>query len=166
MSAASLIGALSFASAFLGIIKGRVQESVFIGTEGKQLIDAFLAAFRVPDFLYQILVIGMLSATFIPVYSRVMDNKEERERLLGSLITIVSLAYIVVALIVGVAAKPIISLLTGDHFTPAQIDLSASLMRIMLGAQFLFLISNFMSGILQSNRRFILPALSPLFYNL
>lgn len=166
MSAASLIGALSFASAFLGIIKGRVQESVFIGTEGKQLIDAFLAAFRVPDFLYQILVIGMLSATFIPVYTRVMDHKEERERLLGSLITIVSIAYIVFAIVVGLAAKPIVSLLTGDQFTPAQIDLSASLMRIMLGAQFLFLISNFMSGILQSNRRFILPALSPLFYNL
>ncbi len=165
MSAATLIGGLSFVSAFLGIIKNRFFESMFIGDQ-KQLIDAFLAAFRVPDFLFQLLVVGVLSATFIPVYTRLLHREEERIRLVGTLMTIISLLYVVIAIVVSILAVPIISSFTGDKFTSEQLYLSASLMRVMLVAQFFFMLSNFMSGILQSNRSFLLPALSPVLYNL
>lgn len=165
MSAATLIGSLSFVSAFLGIIKNRFFETIFIGAD-KQLIDAFLAAFRVPDFLFQLLVVGVLSATFIPVYTRVMQDKRQADILVSTLLTLLASVYCIVAVLAGIFAVPIIATFTGDHFTAHQIALSASLMRVMLVAQFFFLISNVLSGILQSNKNFILPALSPILYNI
>ncbi len=165
MSAAVLIGCLSFVSAFLGIIKNRFFESTFIGPD-KELIDAFLAAFRIPDFLFQLLVVGVLSATFIPVYSRLIQNQEDKDRLVSTLITLLGGLYLVVGIIAGIFARPLIGLFTGDQFTSSQLDLSSQLMRVMLIAQFFFLLSNFLSGILQSNKSFLLPALSPVLYNL
>lgn len=166
MSAATLIGALSVVSAILGILNKRLLVGQFSGAE-RPLLDAFFAAFRVPDFLFQLLVVGVLSATFIPVYTRLMDReKRERDVLVWTLMTVLGLSYAVIALIVCIFAVPIIRSFTGSQFTTEQVLSSAALMRVMLVAQFFFLISNFLSGILQSNKRFLLPALSPIMYNL
>jgi len=81
LSAATLIGGMAIVSAVLGILKNGVIESVFSQLDQKPLIDAFWAAFRVPDFLFQLLVVGVLSATFIPVYTRVMHDDVERQKL-------------------------------------------------------------------------------------
>jgi putative peptidoglycan lipid II flippase len=165
MSAAAVIGGMSVVSAFLGILKNGVIESVFFRLEQKPLIDAFWAAFRVPDFLFQLLVVGVLSATFIPVYTRVMNNEEERQKLVSTLMTSLGFLYIVIAIIIGVFAYPIVRSYTGAEFKDFQVELATSMMRIMLIAQFFFMLSNFLSGILQSNRSFILPALAPVLYN-
>lgn len=165
LSAATLIGGLSVVSAVLGIVYKRVLVSVFVGDQ-RPLIDAFFAAFRVPDLLFQLLVVGVLSATFIPVYSRLIQKEsDEQETLVNTLITIVSAGYIALSVVVSIFAVPIIRTFTGVQFSDDQVQLSASLMRIMLFAQFFFLLSNFLSGILQSHRSFLLPALSPVLYN-
>lgn len=164
MSAATLIGALSVCSAVLGILHKRILVSVFAG-ESRPLLDAFFAAFRVPDFLFQLLVVGVLSATFIPVYTRLLHEEEARHRFVQTLMTILATAYMVVALIAGLAAVPLIQIFTGKEFGTDQVLLAANLMRVMLAAQLFFLLSNFLSGILQSNRSFLLPALSPILYN-
>ncbi|MEP7166891.1 MAG: murein biosynthesis integral membrane protein MurJ [Candidatus Woesebacteria bacterium] len=165
LSAATLIGSLSVCSAVLGILYKRLLVSVFVG-ESRPLLDAFFAAFRIPDFLFQLLVVGVLSATFIPVYSRLLHQDEEKHQFVQTLMTILGIAYIIVATIAGIFAVPLIRSFTGKEFSVEQVMLAAQLMRVMLGAQFFFLLSNFLSGILQSNRSFLLPALSPILYNL
>lgn len=164
LSAATLIGFFSVISAILGIFYKRLLISVFSG-ESRPLVDAFFVAFRIPDFLYQLLVVGVLSATFIPVYTRLLHEDEARHRFVQTLMTVLSVMYVVVAIIAGVFAVPLIRSFTGVEFREEQVMLAANLMRVMLGAQFFFLLSNFLSGILQSNRSFLLPSLSPILYN-
>lgn len=165
LSAATLIGFFSVISAVLGIFYKRLLISVFSG-EARPLVDAFFVAFRIPDFLYQLLVVGVLSATFIPVYTRLLHEDESRHRFVQTLMTVLSLIYSVVAIVAAIFAVPLIRSFTGTEFKTEQVLLAANLMRVMLGAQFFFLLSNFLSGILQSNRSFLLPALSPILYNI
>ncbi len=165
MSAAVLIALMSVVSAFLGIVNKRILVSVFAG-ESRPLLDAFFAAFRIPDFLFQLLVVGVLSATFIPVYTRlVRSDAEKAVQFVQTLMTLVGLAYIGVAVVVGIFATPIMLAMTGPAFSSEQVASAVGMMRVMLIAQFFFLLSNFLSGILQSHKSFILPALSPIMYN-
>lgn len=166
MSAAFIIGGMSVVSALLGIFKNRIIEAVFASPAQKPMIDAFWVAFRVPDFLFSLLVVGVLSATFIPVYTRVINEEKERVKLVSTLMTVLGLVYIAIALVVGFLAFPIVRSYTGVEFKDYQVVLAAGMMRIMLVAQLFFLFSNFLSGILQSNKSFILPALAPILYNL
>ncbi len=76
------------------------------------------------------------------------------------------LAFVLIAGIVFVFAEPLTVLRTGEGFTAEQVSIVVNLTRIMLVAQFFFAVSNFMTGILQSFQRFILPAIAPILYNL
>src|SRR5258706_8075752 len=98
MSAAAVISALTVVSALLGIIRSRFLLSYIERSQA----DAFLVGFRIPDFLFQLLVAGVLSATFIPVFTRLShrDSREARN-LVNILITQLSLAYLLLALVVG-----------------------------------------------------------------
>ncbi|HSW89858.1 MAG TPA: lipid II flippase MurJ, partial [Patescibacteria group bacterium] len=167
MSAATVITSLVFVSALLGFVKQRFLFSFFPGEISRLQVDAFLVAFRIPDFLFQLLVAGVLSATFIPVFTRVQHNSgQEARHLVNQLITLLSLVYVVFAVIVGIFAPQILRAMTGPEFSDSQVILAASMTRLMLVSTFFLLLSNFLSGILQSNKQFLLPALSPVMYNL
>ncbi len=167
MSAATVITALVFVSAVLGFIKQRFLFSMFPGEMLRLEVDAFLVAFRIPDFLFQLLVAGVLSATFIPVFTRLQhQNPDEARKLTNELITQLSVIYVLFAIVVGFFAPQIIRLMTGPKFSGEQVMLAAQMTRLMLGSTFFLLLSNFLSGILQSNKQFLLPALSPVMYNL
>ncbi|PWU23657.1 murein biosynthesis integral membrane protein MurJ [Candidatus Cerribacteria bacterium 'Amazon FNV 2010 28 9'] len=167
LSAAVIIMSLSVVSALLGLLRYRLLDS-FFGTPTLRLqADAFLVAFQIPDLLFQLLVAGVLSATFIPVYSRVLHKSEEESHVfVSALMILLAVCYVLIAIIAGIFAPEIIRSMTGAKYTLAQVDLSVQLMRIMLVSTFFLLLSNFFSGILQSSKRFILPSLSPVVYNL
>ncbi len=164
LSAATLIGSFSVLSAFFGVVYKRLLVSTFSGGD-RYLLDAFFTAFRIPDLLFSVFVVGVLSATFIPIYTKILAQKNERDEFVWSLLTILSIVYSFFAILIGTFAKESISLFVGSEFTPEQLELSASLMRMLFVAQFFFLLSNFLSGILQSNKKFLLPALAPVLYN-
>lgn len=167
MSAATVITALVFVSAVLGFIKQRFLFSFFPGEVMRLQVDAFLVAFRIPDFLFQLLVAGVLSATFIPVFTRLQHkDPHEARAMTNELITQLSVIYILFAIVIGFFAPQIIRLMTGPKFSNDQVILAAQMTRLMLGSTFFLLLSNFLSGILQSNKQFLLPALSPAMYNL
>lgn len=149
----------------LGIFRDRLLVSRFYAC-CRQDLDAYWAAFRLPDIIFQLLVIGALSAAFIPIFSEyLLKNKKEAYHIASSLINILVLVFFVLTILLFVFARPLSELITGA-FLPEQIDLMVNLTRIMLLAQFFFLLSNFLTGIIQSHQRFILPALSPVLYNL
>lgn len=165
LSAALVITIASLLSAVLGFVRERVLISYFFNTNPEGL-DAFRIASRLPELAFQLLVIGALSAAFIPVFSKYLrkDEKEAYE-ISSSIINLVLLLFGVISVVIFFNAERFISLITSVQFSTSQIALAANLTRVMLVAQFFFAISNFLTGMIQSHQRFLIPALAPLAHN-
>jgi len=163
---AALVIALTYGiSMILGIFRERLLVSRFFSC-CRENLDVYYAAFRLPDMIFQLVVIGALSAAFIPVFSeKLAKNVKEANELASSFINLLLGFFLILAVAIFIAAKPISILITGN-FTLSQIDLMTQMTRLMLLAQIFFLLSNFLSAMIQSHQRFLLPALSPIVYNL
>lgn len=165
LSAAMILMITYAVSMILGILRERVLVSHFYFC-CRESLDAYYAAFRLPDMIFQLVVIGALSASFLPVFNEVLvKNEKLAYRFSSSVLNFLFLIYMIFAGVIFIFSKDISYLITGK-FSSFQIDLMANLTRLMLFAQAFFLISNSLTAIIQSHQRFILPALAPLVYNL
>jgi len=146
---ASLVLAITFGlSALLGLFRSKFLYSHFFNCCVSDL-DVYNAAFRLPDLIFKLLVTGALSASFIPVFSTYLHkDKAQAYKIASTVINLLLLLFIVASLIVLIFTHQLSSIIAAG-FTPAQIDLMTSLTRILLIAQIFFLISNFITGILQ-----------------
>jgi putative peptidoglycan lipid II flippase len=163
---ASLVLGVTFAfSALLGVLRSKFLYAQFFNCCILDL-DAYNAAFRLPDLIFKLLVTGALSASFIPVFSSYLHKDEKKANEIAStVINLLLILFIIASIIILIFARPL-SEVIAHGFTPYQLDLMTSLTRILLIAQIFFLISNFLTGILQVHQVFIIPALSPIIYNL
>lgn len=168
LSAASIITVATIASAISGLLIKRYLLSLFSATPvAQEQLEAFWIAFQIPDMMFQLIVLGALSAAFIPIFtSKKNKNLDEAFTMSSIMMNTLLVIFIVIGLIVFILAPQITHLRIGDGFKPHQLDIVINLTRIMIFAQFFFAISNFMTGILQSFQRFIIPALSSILYNL
>ena len=152
---------------FLSRLSGLARESVMSRVIGLgPAADAFAAALRIPNLLQNLLGEGVLSASFVPVYSQLLDEEDEREagRVAGAvaagLVTITGLCVLVIV----VFARPITRLLAFG-LDGARFDLAVEFTRIMaLGIGFLVL-SAWCLGVLNSHRRFFLSYVAPVLWN-
>lgn len=168
LSAALIITAANVASSVSGLIRERFLISSYFNTEaGQKAYEAFQVAFQVPDMLFQLIILGTLSAAFIPVFTKYKKKSETEAFEIGlSVMNSLILIFLLVSLVVFIFSEPITAWRTGGAFTARQIQIAASLTRLMLFAQVFFAISNFLTGVLQSYQRFIVPAIAPIIYNL
>lgn len=168
LSAAAVITAATFLSALLGLLKTRLLLSHFSATpELKAILDAYWVALRLPELVFQLLVIGALSAAFIPVFSKYWHkHPPEAYHVASSAMNLILILFTLVSLIIFIFARPFNALITSVQFTPSQLDLATNLTRLMIFAQLFFAVSNFLTGIIQAQQRFLIPALSPVVYNL
>ncbi len=164
LSAAMIIAASYLSSALLGLVRNHLLAARFFGgLEGD--LDVYFAAFVIPDTIFQLLVVGAVSAAFIPVFQEYTKRgKEEGRELANASLTTVGLVLSLISILILIFARPLAGLIA--HFPPAKLDLMANLIRIMSVAQLLFTLSAFLTGILQAQRRFLIPAIAPLLYNL
>lgn len=163
LSAATIIMGATLASALLGLIRTRLLIQFFYAD--KAVVDVFWAAFRLPDMIFQIIIVGALSSAFIPVFSRYLGNKEESNLIASSMINAVMVIMMLLTVLVIIFAYPLSRLIAGG-FDESQLTLMANLTRIMATAQLFFGFSSFLTGVIQSHKRFLIPALSPVLYNL
>lgn len=163
LSAATIIMGATLLSALLGVIRTRLLISYFY--DDKALVDVFWAAFRLPDMVFQIIIVGALSSAFIPVFSRYLGDKEAASKLASAAMSFVMGAMIVVSALILIFA-PALSRLIAGGFSDSQLTVMVNLTRIMAAAQLFFGFSSFLTGIIQSHKRFLIPALSPVLYNL
>jgi len=163
---ATVVLAVTFVlSAILGFLRTRFLYSIFFKCCVLDL-DAYNAAFRIPDLIFKLLVTGALSASFIPVFSSYLHkDKKQAFQMASSVINLLLIFFIGISLIALIFAHPL-SELIAKGFSSYQVDLMSNLTRILLIAQIFFLISNFLTAILQVNQIFIVSALSPIIYNL
>ncbi len=163
LSAATIIMGATLGSAVLGLIRTRLLISYFYADP--RIVDVFWAAFRLPDMVFQIIIVGALSSAFIPVFSRYLGDNGHANKIACSLINAVMLVMIVLSAAIFIFAAPLSRLIAGG-FSADQLSLMTNLTRIMAAAQLFFGFSSFLTGIIQSHKRFLIPALSPILYNL
>lgn len=162
-SAAAFIFTAVLISAILGLVRTRLL-SAFFGASRE--LDIYYAAFRIPDILFQLLVMGSLSAAFIPIFTGLVscNKQDEAFKFSNICINLGSIVFLIFNLIILFFSEPI-SRALAPGFSSADISKMAVLTRIMVSAQIFFIIGNFFTGILQSFNHFFLPALAPVFYN-
>ena len=162
-SAATIIGSMIAASRVLGLVRNRVLAHFFSAEE----LSIYFAAFRLPETIFGILVFGIISSAFIPVFVGYLSKKKKKEawHVASVILNATFLTFTFLALLIFIFAKPLYQLITAG-FTPKQIEEVVSLTRILIFAQAFFVLSYFLTGILESFQRFLIPAIAPLFYNL
>lgn len=168
LSAATIIGLANIGSLLAGLVRERLLIGLYFETEASQAAyEAFKVAFQVPNLIYQIVIVGALSATLIPIFTKYhQQNEAEAHRLASSIFNLVIFLFILVSMVIAVLAEPLTRWRTGADFSPEQIAIVTNLTRIMLLAQLSFAASNFLTGLLQAYHRFVLPAVAPVFYNI
>ncbi len=164
LSAAGILAITSGITAVLGLIKSRLLTGYFgISPE----LSIFFTADRIPNLLYSVFVVGALSTVFIPVYAEAIKNNENKAKEVASIILNVGLLFfLVLGGLAFVFANQIIQVISLRQFTSEEVFLGANLMRLMLGAQIILIISSFLTSLLQTYNYFLLPSLAPVLYNL
>lgn len=156
------------AGIFMSRSFGLVRESVFAYFFGlAPAADAFRAALRIPNILQNLFGEGVLSASFIPVYARLLAQGEEEEadRVAGAVFSLLALVTSVLVL-VGVLATPWLIDLIAPGFHDARRPLAIHLVRIFFPGVWLLVLSAWCLGILNSHRRFFLPYVAAVMWNL
>jgi putative peptidoglycan lipid II flippase len=160
---AFLVGAGILLSRIVGVIRQRVF-AYFLGNS--DAMDAFNAAFRIPNFLQNVFGEGALSASFIPVYARLLaqGDEEEADRVAWSVFSM--LALVVSALVlVGVLATPLLINAIAPGFAGEKRALTIHLVRIFFPGAGLLVLSAWCLGVLNSHRRFFLSYTAPVVWN-
>jgi len=129
--------------------------------------DAFNAAFRIPNFLQNLFGEGVLSASFIPVYARVLAEGDEAEaiRIAGAVAALLSLLTSILVLL-GILTTPVLIDVIAPGFTGAKRELTVAMVRILFPGAGLLVLSAWCLGILNSHRRFLLSYTAPIIWNL
>lgn len=161
---AFIIALFSIVSRLLGLIRDRLLSSTFGAGD---ILDAYYAAFRLPDFIFNILVLGGLASAFIPVIieSRSRAEDDESWKITNTIFNSLVLILVILA-VVGIILAPNILPLVTPGFSQNKIDLTINLARVMLTAIVFFGASNVFSSILNSYKKFFGPGLAPVMYNL
>jgi putative peptidoglycan lipid II flippase len=164
---AVLLASSTLVSALLGIYRDRMLNNMYYDTY-KVGIDAYTAAFSIPDFMFLILVSGALSVTFIPVFnSRLAKNQRESAwQLSSSLINFMALITLVASILIMIFAPLLVKYIVGPGMSEAGQGLATSMMRVIAINPFLFSISAVIASIQQAVGRFVFFALSPAIYNI
>jgi putative peptidoglycan lipid II flippase len=154
---------------FLSRLAGLAREMIIgarFGTSAE--LDAYLAAFRVPDLLFILVAGGALGSAFIPVFTGCLTRRDlvGAWRLFSAVTNLVLIALTALALIAALAAPTLVRTVLAPGFSSEQQALTVTLMRWMLISTVIFGISGIMMGVLNSFQHFFLPALAPLLYNL
>jgi len=151
-------------SKILGLVRDRLLAHVF----SPDVIDIFWAAFRLPDLIFQIIILGALSVAFIPVFTEHLEakGKEDAFEMARSVLSVFLAVFILITVLIYIFAEPLIAGFIAPGFTADRQLQVAELTRVILIGQVILVVGSFFIGIAQSFQRFIIPSLSPVFYNL
>ncbi|HET8567491.1 MAG TPA: murein biosynthesis integral membrane protein MurJ [Candidatus Limnocylindria bacterium] len=152
------------ASRFLGWLRLSVIGAQYAGDPAE--LDAFWAAFRIPDTLFNLLVAGALASAFIPVFAGYLAKEREEEgwHVASSFMNTMLVALVAFSAVMWLLAPLLVPAMVYG-FTPDQQALTVDLTRVMLLSPIFMGLSSLLTGILQSYRQFLASAISPLVYN-
>ena len=162
LSAASVIMLMIVASRILGLVRQRALAHYFTA----QKLSLFFAAFRLPDLVFEVLVFGTFASAFIPVFTRELKKNEREAWKLAAIIANIGLLIFIGVGFLLVGFSDNLYRLIAPGFGEVEREQIVALTKILFAAQGFFVVSYVLTGVLESMRRFLVPALAPLFYNL
>jgi len=163
--AAAIVMAGFVLSRALGLIR-EIAIGYQFGTS--RALDSYLAAFRIPDLLFQLIAGGALASAFIPTFTTYLARDDEAGawRLASAVANLLLILLGSVALVMAFAADPLVRYVIAPGFEPSAQQITAHLMRWMLLATVIFSLSGLVMGALNARQHFLFPALAPSVYNL
>ncbi len=163
--AAVLVVGLFFISRVLGLAREMIIGARF-GTSAE--LDAYQAAFRVPDLLFQLVAGGALGSAFIPVFTGCLTRRDLTGawRVFSGVTNLVLLVLTALAAAMALVAPWLVRTVLAPGFSLEQQALTAELVRWMLISTVIFGVSGIAMGVLNSFQHFLIPALAPILYNL
>jgi putative peptidoglycan lipid II flippase len=161
---AFLVGAGIFLSRVAGLIRDRVFAHYF---GNSAVADAFRAAFKIPNLLQNMFGEGVLSASFIPVYARLVasGDKEEARKTAGAVAALLALSTSLLVLL-GILSAPWLIYVIAAGFKGETRDLTILLVRILFPGAGLLVASAWCLGVLNSHRKFFLSYTAPVLWNI
>lgn len=164
--AAILLSVSTLISALLGIFRDRLLNSYYLDTYPTG-IDAYTAAFTIPDFMFFVLTSGALAVSFIPVFNQrlISGNKKSAWELSTSMINLMALITLIASVLIMIFADPLVRYVVGPGLDESGTILAINMMRVIAINPFLFSISTVLSSIQQAVGRFVFYSLAPALYN-
>ncbi|MBD3299976.1 MAG: murein biosynthesis integral membrane protein MurJ [Candidatus Moranbacteria bacterium] len=157
------IGFFSLISSFLGLLRDRFLASNFGASEA---LDIYYGSFKLPDLVFNILIFGIVSSAFVPIFSRQLKkNPRKAKKLTGTALNLVLLSIISVSL-VCILLAPVLLKVIVPGFTGDKFETTVNLTRILFLSQILLSVSSIFSGVLATRRKFLIYSLAPIMYNL
>jgi len=158
--------ALLAVSALLSNVLGLFRNIIFYWLVPKPQLDIYFAAFRIPDFLFNIVIFGAVSSAFVPIASELLAQKKERQtnEITNQLLTWLTIFFVGVAIILAILMHPLMHIIV-PGFDAVRFDETVMLSRILLLQSIFFAWSFTVGGYLNSTKRFSSYAMAPLVYN-
>ena len=166
-SAAIVLASSTLISALLGLFRDRLLNSYYLGTYPTG-IDAYTAAFTIPDFMFFILTSGALSVSFIPVFNQRLagGNKKSAWEMSSSLLNLLALITFVTSILIMIFADPLIRYVVSPGLDESGMILAINMTRVIAINPFLFSIATVITSIQQAVGRFVFYAFAPAIYNI
>lgn len=166
LKSTSVVGLMTFLSRLTGFVRDLLMAVLFGATAG---MDAFLIAYQIPNFLRRMFAEGAFSQAFVPVLGETKargSDAEVRELVAVTAGTLGGILLVVTA--VGVLAAPLLILMFAPGFLkePGKYDLSVELLRITFPYLLFISLTALAGGVLNTYRRFAIPAFTPVLLNL
>ena len=162
---AGLIGVATTTSRVLGLVRDQALAYLF---GAGNAMDAFNVAFRIPNLVRDLFAEGAMSAAFVPTFTRrlTLQGKDAAWRLGNQLVNALLLVTGVVVVAGIMLAEPVVGLLAREYASvPGKAELTTTLTRILFPFLTLVAVAAALMGMLNSLRRFFIPALSPVMFN-
>ena len=171
--AATILAGSTLLSSLLGFFRDRLLNSAYMPSENGALagypvgLDAYTAAFMVPDFMFAVLVSGALSVTFIPVFNErwVKGNKQSAWQISSSMINFMALITMAASVLIIIFADPLMKYLIAPGLSESGHALAVSMMQVITVNPFIFAVAAVIASIQQAVGRFMFCALAPMLYN-
>jgi len=155
------LSVLTFAYFGLGLVRNRVLSTAY-GSSAEY--EAYLAAFRIPEILFDVVVAAGLTAPFVPIFSGLRERDAgAADRFGQTVLTVLVLVIAALSLVLVVIAPTTVEWIAPD-FDPPTRELYVSLLRLSCISQVFFAASFVLGEVLVAHRRFFLYALAPLLY--
>lgn len=161
-SGAIIVGAFSALSRVIGFLRDRILAGAFGAGD---TLDVYYAAFRVPDLLFQLLVVGALSASFIPLFTKHLDKRQDDAwRFTNVVFNALFITFGLISVLAMLGMDFLVPFLVPGFSPEKQLEV-VPVARIIFLAQVFFAMSMVYGSVLQGSRRFVISSFAPIVYN-
>lgn len=168
-SATLILAISSLLSRILGLIREKIFAHMFGALQGNSIfdLDVYNAAFKIPDFIFQLLIMGTVASAFVPIFSEYYHTKREPEawEFLDTCISCLMTLLLALGGVIFIFAPWIVPLLV-PGFSGEKMELTVHLTRIMLVSPIIFCLSSLYQSVENAAKKYFFFALAPILYNL